>query len=78
MCMYMKIQHSACNCKKELRACSNIQSVKMDAYIQNGGSRNSDGNVPYVNLNRDGKVNVNWNNLSNSNPNYGTRREVLA
>ena len=50
----------------------------MDVHIQNGGSRNSDGNVPYVNLNHDGKVNVNQNFVSDSNPSYGVRREVLA
>lgn len=64
--------------KKKLRACSNTQSVNMDVHIQNGGSRNSDGNVPYVNLNHDGKVNVNQNFVSDSNPSYGVRREVLA
>ncbi|MDB4984414.1 MAG: hypothetical protein JWM20_593 [Patescibacteria group bacterium] len=40
------------------------------------GSRNSDGNVPNVYLNTDGKVNVNWYNLDNSNAKNGVRREV--
>jgi hypothetical protein len=50
----------------------------MDAYIQNSGSCDVDSNVPYVNLDHDGQVSVNWNKVSGSFPRYGVRREVLA
>ena len=40
-------------------------------------SRYSDGNVPTVNWNDD-KVNVNWNDHGNADPNIGTRQTVFA
>ena len=50
----------------------------MDDILQKG-SRNSDGNVPKVYWNPNNQnVNVNWYNVSNSNSDYGVRREVLA
>ncbi|MDO8565989.1 MAG: hypothetical protein Q7S04_02255 [Candidatus Moranbacteria bacterium] len=51
--------------------------IGMDTHSKDGGSRNADGNVPYVNSNPDNrKVNVNWYNLDNSNSAGGVRREV--
>lgn len=49
----------------------------MEAHIQNGGSRNTGGSVPYVDLDHDGEVNVNWYNLSGADARYGVRREVF-
>ena len=40
------------------------------------GSRYADGNVPNVNRNDDGNVNVNRYDVRNSNPNLRVRREV--
>ena len=46
---------------------------------KNSGSRYSDGNVPNVNFNPNtGKVNVNWYNPGNANPNLRSRQEVSA
>lgn len=44
---------------------------------QNGGSRNADGNVLNAYLNNDGKFNMNYYSLDNSNSKYGIRREVF-
>lgn len=50
-----------------------------DEYVQKDASRNMDGNVPNVNWNPNyQKVNVDWYNVGNSNPQYGLRREVSA
>lgn len=46
-------------------------------YTQKSGSRNANGNVPNTYLNDNGKFNVNWNDLDNSDPKYGIRSEVF-
>lgn len=48
----------------------------IEDYTQKSGSRNADGNVPNTYLNDNGKFNVNWNNLDNTDSKYGIRSEV--
>ena len=48
----------------------------MDESRQKDGSRNADGNVPSVNLNDDGNVNVNYWNPQNANDNLRFRLEI--
>ena len=73
------MRHGARDHEKR-RCLGNRDSVRwMNARSKDDGSRNLDGNVPDANWNPDNrKVNVNWNDLDNSNQSGGVRREVSA
>jgi hypothetical protein len=55
-----------------------VQTVYGDIedFIQKSDSHNANGNVPNAYLNNNGKFNVNWNNINNSDSKYGVRSEV--
>jgi hypothetical protein len=52
------------------------QSEYRRGIYSKSGSHNEGDNVPNVYRSNDGNVNVNWNKVDYSNPDYGVRREV--